>query len=71
MVFHHFCSLLEQYFLVSTLAFGIRAVRSAKSKVSAFGLKNIGELATQAGYFTSVQVLKDVKQLWGMDIPLT
>ena len=34
-------------------------------------LRNIGELATQSGYYTNVQVIKSSRQLFGVDIPLT
>lgn len=36
-----------------------------------FGLKDIGELATQAGHFTNVQVISGSRKIWGADIPLT
>ena len=42
-----------------------------KSKVTAFGLRDIGELATQAGYFTSVQKIEDGIDLLGIKLPLT
>lgn len=44
---------------------------TTESKTTDFGLKNIGELATQAGYFTNVQLIKGSQQLFGVDIPLT
>lgn len=43
----------------------------ASSRVSAFGLENIGELATQSGYFTEVNVIEDSKQLFNHNIPFT
>lgn len=41
------------------------------SRTTSFGLKNIGELATQAGYYTNVQVIKKSQELWGAQIPFT
>lgn len=42
-----------------------------KSRMTAFGLKDVGELATQSGYFTVVNVIDDSVELWGWDVPLT
>ena len=42
-----------------------------ESRTVAFGLKDMGELATQAGYFTNVQSSTSTRQLFGMDIPFT
>lgn len=53
------------------LYFGITDMLAVNSKTVNLGLKDIGELATQAGYFTSVQVIKGSRQLLGYDIPLT
>ena len=44
---------------------------SVSSRTVDFGLKNIGELVTQSGYYTNVQVLEDAKQILGHDVPLT
>lgn len=55
----------------SSLSLGIRAMITSKSRTTDFGLKNIGELATQAGYFTNVQMINQSRQLFGADIPLT
>lgn len=44
---------------------------TASSRTTRFGLENIGELATQAGYFTNVQVLSDAQTLWGWQVPFT
>ena len=61
-----FCVLLP-----SGLVVGIHALTTVKSRTVSFGLKDIGELATQAGYFTNVQVINGSRQIWGTDIPLT
>jgi hypothetical protein len=41
------------------------------SKTTNLGLKNIGELATQAGYFTSVQTINKSRNIFGIQIPGT
>lgn len=43
----------------------------AKSNVSALGLKDIGELATQSGFFTEVNVIDDAKKFFEWNIPFT
>ena len=45
--------------------------RSYSSRTVEFGLKNIGELATQAGYFTNVQSISDSREIFGITIPFT
>lgn len=41
------------------------------SKTTSLGLKDIGELATQAGYFTSVQTINKSRNIFGIQIPGT
>ena len=41
------------------------------SKTTKLGLKDIGELATQAGYFTSVQTINKSRNIFGIEIPGT
>lgn len=41
------------------------------SKTTALSLKDIGELATQAGYFTSVQTISKSRNVLGVEIPGT
>lgn len=55
------------FFLVawSTNAF------STNSRMTSFGLNDIGELATQSGYFTVVNIIDDNVELWGWKVPLT
>ena len=43
----------------------------AESNTTAFDLKDIGELATQSGYFTVVNVIDDAKKLGNWSIPFT
>lgn len=57
--------------LSGTLYLGITRVTKHESKITALGLRNIGELSTQAGYFTSVQLISGSRQVFGVDIPLT
>lgn len=49
----------------------IERSRSVSSNTTQFGLQNIGELATQSGYYTNVQVISDAQELFGWQIPLT
>ncbi len=57
--------------VVMTLAFlsgqGMRSV----SKTSTLGLRDIGELATQAGYFTTVQTIRKSRDVLGLEVPGT
>lgn len=46
-------------------------VLQTKSRMTSFGMKNVGELATQSGYFTVVNVIDDSVELWGWSVPLT
>ncbi len=41
------------------------------SRTEAFGLKDIGMLITQEGYYTNVQCITDKRELWGVTIPFT
>ena len=41
------------------------------SRTTKFGWEDIGELATQAGYFTNIQVIREARDLWGWEIPGT
>ena len=56
---------------VVLLGMSIVSVKVVTSRTVRLGLKDMGELATQAGYFTNVQVLEDSKQLFGHNVPLT
>ena len=44
---------------------------SVSSRTTGFSLKNIGELATQAGYFTNVQTISSDREILGVAIPFT
>lgn len=41
------------------------------SNMTQFDLKAIGELATQAGYYTNVEIIEDSKKLWKITLPFT
>lgn len=43
----------------------------SRAKTTKLGFSDIGELATQVGYFTNVQVIEGDHKLWGLTIPLT
>ncbi len=49
-------------------------VQTKKNKMEpngCFGLRDIGELVTQAGYFTNVQKQNEDQKLFGMSVPFT
>lgn len=62
-------ALIAVLVLVFCLSNGITL--RASSNVTAFDLKNIGELATQSGFFTEVNVIDDAKKLFNWNIPFT
>lgn len=41
------------------------------SRTVKFGFENIGEMATQAGYFTNVQVVEGDRDIFGIVVPFT
>ena len=49
----------------------IEETTEIESSTKEFHLENIGELATQAGYFTTVQKIEDYKELFGKQVPFT
>jgi len=58
--------------IIVAIVLGIGNNLRVSSKVTALGLKDIGQIATQGGYYSNVQVIDDVKRLpWGWNIPLT
>ena len=44
---------------------------NVSSHVAELGLRNIGELSTQAGYFTSVQTIEKSRDVFGVTVPGT
>ena len=69
--FHPAMVLVVLGLCVVLLGMSIVSVKVVTSRTVRLGLKDMGELATQAGYFTNVQVLEDSKQLFGHNVPLT
>lgn len=59
--------------LVVVIGLGFFSLQRTKffSKPTALGLKDIGELATQAGYFTTVQTIDKSRNLFNIVIPGT
>lgn len=62
--------------LIAALAAGSFAIGMSRSgeissKMTRFRLEDLGEFATQAGYFTTVQVIKDSATLFGKTVPFT
>ena len=61
--------------LISITIIAAMLIQTRKNQVEsrniAFGLKDMGELVTQAGYFTNVQSSTSTRRLFGMDIPFT
>lgn len=57
--------------LASGVTFIVKSASVVESKVTEIELKDIGELATQAGYYTSVQTVAKAKEIAGVKIPLT
>lgn len=55
------------------LALGYFSLQSTNvsSKATSLGLKDIGELATQAGYFTTVQTISKSRDVLGWEVPGT
>ena len=47
------------------------AEKTYQSNTVQFGLRSIGELATQAGYFTSVQSISGSREVFGVTVPFT
>ena len=44
---------------------------AVSSRSTEMGLRNIGEMATQAGYFTSVQTIEKSRDVFGIEVPGT
>ena len=44
---------------------------AVSSRITEMGLRNIGEMATQAGYFTSVQTIEKFRDVFGIEVPGT
>ena len=49
----------------------ITTYQAHRSRIIRLKMEDIGELSTQAAYFTNVQVISNSRELFGMKIPLT
>jgi len=56
---------------VSSIGFAIVTVTRTTSKTTDIGFKNIGELATQAAYFTNIQTVEKAREVLGITVPFT
>ena len=71
----------KKCFIVTAILFLIIALITAlltlsvtsftKSRTVQLGLKNVGQLVTQTGYFTNIQKIQDAREVWGITIPFT
>jgi len=57
--------------VVLAVILGSRVLFVTGGRTTTLGLKDIGELATQAGYYTNVEVIEGSKELWGWSVPFT
>ncbi|MBR3503517.1 MAG: DUF4230 domain-containing protein [Clostridia bacterium] len=56
---------------VAAFLFFSGRIGGVSSRTVQFGLRNVGEMATQTGFFTSVGTIKDSRTLFGISIPFT
>ena len=54
-----------------SFSIGLNRSGEISSKMTRLRLEDLGEFATQAGYFTTVQVIKDSATLFGKTVPFT
>ena len=57
-------------FVVSVIT-GVAVSSIYTSRMVNLRLDNVGELVTQVGYFTNVEVIENNRELWGITIPFT
>ena len=63
--------LLAIVLVIALLGFFSLQKTGNESKTTSLGLKDIGELATQAGYFTTVQTIYKSRDVLGWEVPGT
>ena len=63
--------ILLVFLIVYCIFTGISTSTIVRSRTTDLGFRNIGELATQAGYYTNVQVISGSREIFGLSIPLT
>ena len=61
--------LLTIVLVIALLGFFSLQKTGNESKTTSLGLKDIGELATQAGYFTTVQTIYKSRDVLGWEVP--
>ena len=58
--------------LLSSLGvWSVKATSAVRSRTVDFGLRNIGQLATQVAYYTNVQVISSNREIFGVTVPFT
>lgn len=57
--------------IILGVGIGVGSRLFISSNMTQFDLKAIGELATQAGYYTNVEIIEDSKKLWKITLPFT
>ena len=57
--------------LTGTVFWGVSTISLVESTTTDLGLKRIGELATQAGFFTNVQDISNSREVFGVTVPFT
>lgn len=65
------CTLLVVILIAVGTATASAWIERQKAVTSGLGLLNIGELATQAYHYRSVDTIEKSQELWGWDVPLT
>lgn len=59
------------FILIIAIFFSIQQSTITQSKTVKYGFEDIGELSTQAGYFTNVQKIEKAREVFGFQVPLT
>lgn len=57
--------------ILLTASLGLSYSSGVASRMVRFGLRDVGELTTQVGFFTNVQTIEDSQKAFGWDIPFT
>lgn len=56
--------------ILLTASLGLSYSSSISSRMVRFGMRDVGELTTQVGFFTNVQTIENSRKAFGWDIPL-
>lgn len=71
---HIFIALGVAMILLGIVCIGIgswQTYNASRSRIVNLRMENIGELSTQAAYFTNVQVISNSRELFGVTVPFT